>query len=673
MNLDSKLEEIKGIGPKLSSKYHHLGLDTVYDLLFYSPRKFEDYSLLSKISQLKPGKGTVEGQISSTSSRYVRRGMHITEAIAKDSSGSLRLIWFNQPYREKAINKGTSYYISGEYRLSHQRFSMINPSMELTTSFPISTARILPIYPETKGLTSRDIRKALVSIMPLINDVPESLPKKIIKEYKLLDLTKALKTIHFPENSISTSEAKKRLAFDELFALILTSELNKLKNAKEKAPAIKFNQDLAKTFVKNLTFSLTNDQRKAIWQIYLDMSKSSPMNRLVEGEVGSGKTIVAAMAALMVLNKSKKAFLMAPTELLANQHYQTIKSLFKPLKLDNNVGLLTSKSSINPKANFIVGTHALLYGKKQLDDLGLVIIDEQHRFGVDQRKAIEKRAKKQPHLLSLSATPIPRSLALTMFGELSISRLKEMPSKSRRVETKVISRSALNRQIGKIKKLLNENQMYVVCPTIKESDKSDKLSVEQIYKEIKRDYKDFKVEVLHGQLSSLEKDRIITNFASGKIDILVSTSIIEVGIDVPRANIMVVMSSDSFGLAQLHQLRGRIGRGEKPGLCYLVHQDNQPPGKRLRAIETINDGFKLAEIDLEIRGPGLVYGTFQSGFLRNINFADLTDIEALNEVKKAVLTFVRDGYDLLKYPRLANQVRQLQKITNLDNDSGLRN
>jgi ATP-dependent DNA helicase RecG len=677
MNLSSPITDIKGVGDKLGALFNRIKISTVEDLVHYYPRRYDDYSSISKISELKPGPATIEVELTNIGGKYLRRGMHLSEAIARDDSGSVRLVWFNQPYRLTSLKSGTSYFVSGTYELKYQRFSINNPSIELKKDFPLNTARIVPKYPETKGLSSNEIRRILNQVLQQINDYPESLPSEIVKKYKLIPLSRALLLIHFPKNAIELDEAKRRLGFEEVFSLVLASQLNKLALKTDRSQNIKFDQSLAKEFVKKLKFDLTDDQRRAIWQIYLDMDSERPMNRLIEGDVGSGKTVVAVMGGLMVVNEGRQVALMAPTELLANQHAVTIHQMLKPLRLEDSVCLLVgslstkqkklaSDSIASGKAKFIIGTHALIQEHINMDNLSLAIIDEQHRFGVNQRQALNLKAKSMPHVLSLSATPIPRSLALTLFGELDISRLKEKPIGRKHIATKVISESQYDRLTMEINdRIRNKEQIFIVCPAIEQSSVANKHTATKTYEIVKKRYPDARVGLVHGKLSSLDKNSSMQDFIDHKIDILVATTVIEVGIDIPAATVMVILSSDNFGLAQLHQLRGRIGRGNKPGICYLVHDDNITAGPRLKALETNDDGFELAELDLRLRGPGAIYGHSQHGVL-DLRIARLTDTKLILEARNAAKYFVSNVLDLVQYKQLAIRVSKLQKLTNLN-------
>jgi ATP-dependent DNA helicase RecG len=678
MTFDSPLTELQGVGEALGKKFAVLGVKTVGDLIDYYPRRYEDYSVITPTSGLKPGPVTIEAVIKQAKGRYVRRGMHITEAVASDDSGSVRLVWFNQPYREAALKRGQPYFISGQYELSHQRFAIMNPGVELASEFPVNTARIVPIYRETKGLTSRQVRIALKQALPLIETSPESLPSWLVAGQKLVSRGEALAAVHFPASAEQLAAARRRLGFEEVFQLSLASLLNKRENQHEKALAIGFDERLARDFVKHLPFKLTPAQRLIIWQIYLDLQKPHPMNRLVEGDVGSGKTVVATMAALMALAQGWQVALMAPTELLARQHADTIHGLLKPLGYEPNVVLLVGSLSAaqkakaraaigNGQAGFMIGTQALIQEQVDMHKLALVIIDEQHRFGVDQRKTLMGKAGHMPHVLSLTATPIPRSLALTLYGELDISVLDQKPPGRQSIITEVVSpnsRAQLYETIDR--KLEAGQQMFVVCPIISDSTVLLANSAEKVYERLSRhDFKHRRVGLLHGQLKPAAKQSIMERFVRHELDILVSTTVIEVGVDVPNASIMLIESAERFGLAQLHQLRGRVGRNTEQGYCYLLLSDSQAPTRRLRAMASSSDGFKLAELDLELRGPGAIYGTFQHGQL-DLRIAKLTDTKLIAAARAAAQALLDRDENLLQYKQLMKHVNRLRAVTNLN-------
>ncbi len=678
MTLRSPLTDIKGVGEELGRKLKTLGLETINDLIYFFPRRYEDYSQVHTISKIKPEAVTIQAKIKQAKGRYVRRGLHITEAVASDETGSVRLIWFNQPYRAGSIKNDQEYYISGEFALSRQHLSIQNPSMELISSFPVNTARIVPVYRETKGLKSLQIRKLIREIVPMIRELPETLPDWLIEQEQLENFSAAVEMIHFPETGQKLEAAKRRLAFEEVFELTLAALLNKYELLQEEAVAISFDEALAKEFVLNLPFKLTDAQRKTIWQIYQDLQKTQPMNRLVEGDVGSGKTVVATMAAVMAIKQGFQAALMAPTELLARQHAETIFELLEPLGMSREVGLLvggltgTQKKTALEKIRkghikFMVGTHALIQEKVDMHKLGLVIIDEQHRFGVDQRKKLQAKAGHMPHVLNMTATPIPRTLALTLYGELDVSVIDEMPAGRKPTITKICSPNSRKQLYEKIENELAEGrQMFVVTPLISESASLGAKSAEQVFDDLKRGaFKHRRIGLLHGKMKADAKDEMMRQFATGKLDILVATTVIEVGVNVQNATVMLIENAERFGLAQIHQLRGRVGRSDHQGYAYLMMGDSSEPPTRLKAIETSNDGFKLAELDLEIRGPGAIYGILQHGLL-DLRIAKLTDVKLISDAQKAAQNFIDRHENLLQYEHLHDRVSKLRAVTNLN-------
>ena len=678
MKLDSPITELKGVGDELAKKLATLGINSVNDLIEYFPRRYDDFSNVVLIKDLRPGDVTLQAKITQVAGRYVRRGMHITEAIASDSTGSTRLIWFNQPYRAAAIKHGQDYFIAGEYNLGRGRFSITNPSMELVSDFPISTARIVPIYRETRGLKSAQIRKLVKEAVIQVNDMPEHLPSWILESQDLTNYTRAVTQMHFPSGNKALDIAKKRLGFEEIFQLTLAALLNKQELTHEKGLKIPFKEKLAKDFVVSLPFKLTNAQRKVVWQIYQDMAKTQPMNRLVEGDVGAGKTVVAAMAALMAIEQGFQVAFMAPTEILARQHAETLYKLLQSVGYADQVGLLIG--SLKPDAKklahiniasgeikLIVGTHALIAEKVDMHKLGLIVIDEQHRFGVDQRKKLQAKAGHMPHVLHMTATPIPRSLALTLYGELDISVLDELPPGRQPIATKIVSpNSKKTFYAGIDKQLESGRQMFVVCPLITDTELTKGLSVEEVYKQLsEHEFKHRRLALLHGKMKPADKENIMADFIAHKYDVLVSTTVIEVGVDVPNASVMLIVGAERFGLAQIHQLRGRVGRGAHQSYCYLMLSDSKAPSQRLRALETMSDGFKLAELDLELRGPGAIYGKMQHGEL-DLRVAELSDTKLIAAARAAAQNFIERKENLKKYPHLNNKVTALRAITNLN-------
>jgi ATP-dependent DNA helicase RecG len=678
MTITSPLTEVKGVGPELAKKLAGLGLFTVRDMIDNYPRRYDDYSDIVPIRGLKPGPVTIKAVIKQAKGRYVRRGMHITEAVASDDTDSVRLVWFNQPYRETGLKSGQEYYIAGPFELSRQRFAIMNPSVELVSDFPVNTARIIPIYRETKGVTSKQLRKIIREITPLMSRVPETLPRWLSDKERLMPLADALRTMHFPDSREALEAARRRIGFEEVFELTLAALLNKYELMQDVALAIPFDETLARTFVGHLPFTLTDAQRKVVWQVYQDMQKTQPMNRLVEGDVGSGKTVVATMAAVMAMAEGYQVALMAPTELLARQHADTVHKLLTPLSQEHKVSLLVGgmkpKEKESAKAHiaagdvqFLIGTHALIQESVDMHKLGLVVIDEQHRFGVEQRKKLMAKAGHMPHLLSLTATPIPRSLALTLYGELDMSIIDAKPAGRQPVETKICSPNSRAQLYEAIDKELQAGrQMFVVCPLITDSAESKANSAEKIYEQFRtKDFKQWRIGLLHGKMKPADKSAVMDDFVAHKLDILVSTTVIEVGVDVPNASIMLIEAAERFGLAQIHQLRGRVGRGGHKGYCYLMLSDSKSPPRRLEALERSNDGFKLAELDLELRGPGAIYGTMQSGEL-DLRVAKLTDTHLIAAARAAAQAFIDTGEDLLQYPQLYEHVHTLRAVTNLN-------
>lgn len=678
MTPNSPITAVKGVGSELAKKLSALGIQTVADLIYNYPRRYEDYSDVTEIRSIKPGTVTIKAYIKQARGHYVRRGMHVTEAVASDESGSVRLVWFNQPYRAKAIKPDEEYYISGDFELRYQRLSIMNPSVELVSSFPVNTARIVPIYRETKGLKSFQLRKLLREVLPIIQKLPETLPQDIVQGRSLCSRALAVEMMHFPTDDEALSLAKRRLGFEEVFELSLAALLNKYELLQEHALTIPFKEKLAKDFVGHLPFRLTDAQRKVIWQIYLDMQKLHPMNRLVEGDVGSGKTVVAAMAALMAMEQGFQVAFMAPTELLARQHADTIFNLLKPLGYGDQVSLLVGSLTPSQKKTahdrikksdirLIIGTHALIAEKVDMHKLGLIIIDEQHRFGVEQRKQLQAKAGHMPHVLSLTATPIPRSLALTLYGELDISVMDTKPANRKPIITKLVSPSSRLQLYKKIDEELEMGrQAFVVTPLIAESDMLPVKAAEKVFENLRKGpFKHRRIGLLHGKMKADDKNNVMEQFVKGEIAILVATTVIEVGVDVPNATVMVIENAERFGLAQIHQLRGRVGRSSHQGYAYLMLSDARQPGRRLRALESSSDGFELAELDLEIRGPGAIYGIQQHGAL-DLRVAKLSDTKLIAAARQAAQQFIDKKEDLIQYQQLYERVTSLRAVTNLN-------
>lgn len=676
MNLSTSLEKVKGVGAKTAEQLAAAGLHSVGDLITFLPRAYEDYSHVTRIADIAPGKVTVKARCEKVETRPVRRGMKVTTATLADETGKIQAVWFNQPYRAAQLAGGAEFVFSGEFEFSYNRYQLTNPSAEKASELPDTEGKVVPIYRAVAGLKTALVRKLLGELRPLITMLPETLPEKIVKDEKLFSYSDAIKGIHFPDTHQEADDARERLAFEELFQLLLASQYNKQENAKLEGWHIPFNQEVVKSFVAQLPFALTNAQRIASWDILQDFEKAVPMNRLLQGDVGAGKTVVAGLAARQAAHEGFQSALMAPTEILANQHAATLDTLLSPFGV--RVGLLTG--SVKGKArealyaaikngdvDVVVGTHALIQSGVEFHRLGFVVIDEQHRFGVAQRQELLKKSAKMPHLLAMTATPIPRSLALTVYGELDISILNEKPANRKPIETKIWSpnsRPQLNTLIDA--QIDQGRQAYIICNLIDNNPDNDLKSVEAEYTRLRSSvFKHRTIGLLHGRLSPAEKDAVMGEFASGKVDILVSTTVVEVGVDVPNATVMVIEDGDRFGLAQLHQLRGRVGRSEHQSYCYIVPSDSKKPSQRLKEIEKSNDGFYLAEVDLKLRGPGEIYGRAQHGAL-NLQVATLGDTKLIARAQSAAKRFVSSGENLLHYTQLARQVETYQRLTTLN-------
>lgn len=676
MNLSTSLGKIKGVGERTMAQFELSGIRTVDDLINFLPRRYDDYSSVSKIIDAKPGKITIQARCEKISTRIVRRGLRLTTATLYDDTGKLQAVWFNQPYRETQLKSKDEFFFSGDFEFNYNRYQMTNPSAELVKDMPIQTDRVLPVYRSIKGLKNTLVRKILNEIKPLINLIPETLPVDVIESEKLLSRSQALTAIHFPESIEDTQKARERLAFEELFQLILASRLNKQANSKLVGWSIRFDEKLAREFVGKLPFELTKAQKITAWEIIKDLQKKTPMNRLLQGDVGSGKTVVAGLVACQVAIEGFQTAILAPTEILASQHAETLLKLLKPFNL--KVGLLTGsvkgkkrqnllEAISSGEINLVVGTHAIIQSTVKFNKLGLVIIDEQHRFGVEQRQKLLQKSIHMPHLLSMTATPIPRSLALTLYGELDVSVINELPKNRKPIITKIWSPNSRDQLYEKINQEIEDGrQAYVVCGLIEENIDNELKSVEQEYKKLKNSiFKHRRIGLLHGKLKPDEKDDIMRKFSNHEIDILVSTTVVEVGVDVLNATVMVIEDADRFGLSQLHQLRGRVGRSDFQSYCYLITSTSQKPSERLRAVEKSNDGFYLAEIDLKLRGPGEIYGKAQHGPL-NLQIASLADTKLIRRAQKQADYFVESGYNLLEYKQLSEQVQYYQKLTTLN-------
>ncbi len=676
MNLSSPLDRIKGVGEKVGQQFKQASLETVDDLINFLPRSYEDYSHVTSIMGVKPGKITIKARCEKITTKPVRRGLRITTATLADKSGKLQAVWFNQPYREAQLKSGEEFYFSGEFEFSYNRYQLTSPSAERVGDMPVQTDRILPVYRSIKGLKTNLVRKILMELRPLISMLSETLPASVVSEENLMSRSQALLAMHFPNKPDDLTKARERLAFEELFQLLLASQLNRQENAKLTGWQIPFKKTVVSNFVKRLPFELTDSQRLAAWQIIQDLEKKIPMNRLLQGDVGSGKTVVAGLVACQVAHYGLQTAIMAPTEILASQHAESLGKLLSPLGV--SVGLLTGKVKGAARktiyeqissggVDIVIGTHALIQEGVKFNKLGFVVVDEQHRFGVKQRQALLEKSQFMPHMLAMTATPIPRSLALTVYGELDISILSELPKGRKPILTKIWSPNSKKRLYEQVEsELLVGRQAYVICALIEENPENEVKSVQAEYNKLRNAiFKHRRIGLLHGKLSSAEKESIMQQFSGGEIDILVSTTVVEVGVDVPNATVIVIENADRFGLSQLHQLRGRVGRSDYQSYCHLVTSSSAKPTKRLLEIEKSNDGFYLAEVDLRLRGPGEIYGRAQHGAL-NLQIATLADTKMIARAQRQAIRFVSEGRDMLQYKQLAEQVRYYQRLTTLN-------
>ncbi|MBO4854925.1 ATP-dependent DNA helicase RecG [Candidatus Saccharibacteria bacterium] len=667
MDLAAPIQEVKGIGPKTAEILHKAGIFTLRDLVYHLPRDYENFQQAQKISDLKPGNVVIKAKVEDIKIRRMRRNLILVEATLRDKSGAIKTIWFNQPYRAKQFDAGKDYYFSGTMAFSYGHYQISNPSATLAEDYDAkaSTAKIQPVYPARGSIKSQDFKKFINAIKNNIALTPDMIPNYEGRADALFD-------VHFPETLEAAKAGREYLATEELFSLLLAARLNREENQKLRTQAIHGDMDELKTFIAKLPFQLTNAQRRATWEIVQDMEQEIPMNRLLQGDVGSGKTLVAALSCLVAAQSGAQAAIMAPTEVLATQHAESLSKLFgKKLRIALLTGSTKHKPELkkhikNGEVDLVIGTHALITDDTEFRNLGLAIIDEQHRFGVMQRQKLLAKAHTMPHLLSMTATPIPRSLQLTIFGDLSVSILDELPAGRQPITTKIISPNSTKQMWSAIEnELAHKHQVYYICKKIDDKGASELSSVKKEVQKITHQFPNYNVAYLHGKMKSTEKDEIMTLFSNGEIDILVSTTVVEVGVNVPNATVMVIADADQYGLSQLHQLRGRVGRGSDASYCYLINSNSDAPTRRLREIERSQDGFYLAEVDLKLRGPGELYGSLQHGAL-DLRIATITDTKLVHRADNLVKQFRQEGYNMLEYKELSDAVRKYQRLTTLN-------
>ena len=695
---DKSIEELKGIGPYYQKKLKALRIKTIRDFLRHFPSRYEDFSQLKKISELEAdGVCSVFAKIEKIKTRKsFKKRLFITEAVLKDETGEVPVTWFGQPFLMKSLKAGVLVIVSGKVVSKEDKISFQSPVFEIVSrdqeefeSAEIHfeklkhTAGLIPVYPETRGMTSRGIRFFIKPVIEIAKNQSDFLPRSVVEKAGLLDFENAIQQVHFPSSLEMAEKARKRFAFEEIFLTQFLLLEARAENASFKAPSVAIDIEFVKNILEKLNFELTQTQKNALWEIIKNLNKNYPMNRLLNGDVGSGKTIVVLIALALVVKSGYQAVFMAPTEILSRQHFKTASKILKEFSAKGGsasgggieIALLVSKQAMivstglegeltklslkkiisSGKPILVVGTQAVLQKDIDFPKLGLVVVDEQHRFGVKQRQQLLLGESLVPHFLSMSATPIPRTLALGLWGDLDISIISELPKDRKRIETSLVDSSGRQWLYGFIRERVGlGEQVFIICPRIEQADfdyqkflTSDAKSVKQEFEKLKTEvFKDLKLGILHGRLKPSEKERVMNDFFENKISILVSTSVIEVGIDVPNATIMVVEGADRFGLAQLHQFRGRVGRGEKQSFCFLLSEtESKIAQERLKAFSDSYDGFSLAEEDLKLRGPGQFFGVKQSGI------PDMAT-NALKDLKLVILARKLAEACLLKFDKL---------------------
>lgn len=666
--LSDPLQYFKGVGPRKIKLFKKLGISSIEDILYCFPRRYEDRSNLVNISKVEVGKlYTIKGQVLAKGDRrsWKRRGFSIVEVVVSDDTGRIFAVWFNQPYLKQYFKVGQNIILYGKVELYKDRLQISSPEFEILDSKQddsLSTGRVVPIYSITEGLTQRFMRQLIKNALDkYISKTVDPLPYNIRKKHNLLNLAQSLINIHFPLDESSNKEAYRRLSFEEFFMFQIPVILRKLRRYEKQGIAHNTNGFIFTQLIRSLPFQLTLAQEQVVESIIKDMSSRFPMQRLLQGEVGSGKTIVAILAAAIALDGGYQVAFMVPTEILAKQHFSNIKSQISRTKKDKAIKSVLLISDIKKKVKgeiykkikkgqiqLVIGTHALIQQDLVFKNLGLVIIDEQHKFGVTQRALLPKKGN-NPDTLIMTATPIPRTLSMTIYGDLDVSVIDELPKGRLPIKTLSYNEERLNEVYEFVRSIVRQKkQAYFVCPVIEESIDQDLKAAKTLFDEFKNDiFKDFKIGIVHGQMDTATTDRVMQDFKNNNIDILVATSVVEVGIDVPNATCMVVLQAERFGLSQLHQLRGRIGRGRQESFFIVVsNPKNDEAKRRIKAIKELLDGFKIAEEDLRIRGPGEFFGKRQHGLtvLRIAN--PLTQLRLLRNAREEAIALLRNDSDL---------------------------
>ncbi|MFA6307221.1 MAG: ATP-dependent DNA helicase RecG [Patescibacteria group bacterium] len=704
LNLDLDIKKLHNIANKLASDLKKININTVGDLLWYFPHRYDDLSEIKQIKDIAENEiNTVRVKITNLKTyRAWRAKMTITELTGEDASGQVEAIWFRQKFVAQILKIGDEIYLSGKVKRKKDIWQFVSPSYEKEKIDPIHSGRLVPIYHLSGKLTQKQLRFLINKALKEVVSINDPLPVEILNKEKYPWLQNSLEQIHFPTDKTTLKAASQRLKFQELFYLQIKYQLAKQDYQTQATYKIALDNKLINQLLKSLPFKLTLDQQKALYDVLADLNKDIPMNRLIEGDVGSGKTIVAILAALNTMASDLQVALMAPTEILASQHFANIKTIL-PSKYLSSIALLTrskqelgneakiskkilSQKIANNSIKFVIGTHSLIQDKIYFKKLALVIIDEQHRFGVKQRKALKDKVNgearegglghknnppaggnKVPHLLSMTATPIPRTLALTLYGDLDISLIKEKPAGRQAIKTFLVpdqKRQAAYKFV--LEKIKNKEQVFVICPLIDDSDKLGVKSVTAEYKKLNKEiFPDLEIRMLHGKLKSEEKSKIMTDFKANKFPILVATSVIEVGVDIPKATMMIIESAERFGLSQLHQFRGRIGRNKLASFCLLFTSDNsQINTTRLQALSKTNNGFELADLDLELRGAGEMFGNRQTGLIK-LKIAKLSETKLIKKAQNWAQDILSDKKYLARHDLQAT-IKALKTETHLE-------
>lgn len=676
---ETPVGELAGVGSAPAQRMARLGIITVADLLLHLPRRYEDTRRLVPLGELRPGQvQTSRARIGEVRSHpSPRQRMPLVEATLEDRGATVGAIWFNQPYLSRQLTPGLELLVSGKVVSGLHGLTFQNPKFERLSSAPQHVGRLAAVYPETEKVTSHYLRALIGRLLPVAQQMPDRLPPEVREAEGLLPLAEAVRQVHLPEDEAQAEAAQERLGFEELFLIQLAAERARRRRLSSTGVVIGYDVELARAFTASLPFQLTGGQRVAAHQVLTDAAAKGPMNRLLQGDVGSGKTVVAAMAALMTCRAGYQTVVMAPTEILARQHWATLESLLSPHGLAprlllGSTGARARREILTGLAaghdSLVVGTHALIEDDVVLNDLGLVVVDEQHRFGVAQRQRLRLKARAMPNFLAMTATPIPRSLALTLYGDVDLSELRELPPGRLPVETRVVPPDQRDAAYQFVRGQVREGrQVFVICPLIEESDKLGVKSVTAEHRKLAEEvFPDLRLELLHGRMPSREKAERMERFAAGEADVLVATSVVEVGVDVPNATVIIVEGAERFGLAQLHQLRGRVGRDRYRAHCLLFEGGiDEEVSRRLRALADTQSGFDLAELDLRLRGPGDVAGLRQHG-LPEMRAADLLDVALAQRARTTAIAWLDRDPELTEHEPLREAMHGYRAVFDLD-------